>query len=192
MVAVVVEGLVFVDATAPYAQHVHIRVFGLLQKLGVAVVTLAAGERSRVRGGGDPVGAAHEERLAVDDELERLADVVALLDELHRAQPVRVHEAVVFLVVLQGEVIEVGISCPVRPPQLRILDSHGNHHLVRPFVQLRLVLDLLAVAVLVGDIQMYISGDLFVGLDLYLHFGYPRTGGIAGRFRVFHVKVVDF
>ena len=59
-------------------------------------------------------------------------------------------------------------------------------------MQLRLVLDLLAVTVLVGDIQMYIGGDLFVGLDLHLHFGNPRTGGIAGRFRVFYIKVFDF
>ena len=70
LVAIVVEGFVLVESAAPNPYHVHIRLFGLLQELGVAVVAFAAGERARVRGCGNPVGTAHEERLAVDDELE--------------------------------------------------------------------------------------------------------------------------
>ena len=105
-----------VEAAAPNPYHVHIRLFGLLQELGVAVVAFAAGERARVRGCGNPVGTAHEERLAVDDELERLADAVALLDELHRAQSMCVHEAIVNTTALYREVIEVRFARAVRPP----------------------------------------------------------------------------
>ena len=90
------------------------------------------------------------------------------------------------------EIVKVCLPGPVWPPKLRILDGHGNDHLVVAFVQFRLVLDFLPVAVPVVDVQHQRTGQLFVCLDFHFHLGNPRSGGILRRLGVLDVKVVDF
>src|SRR5215216_1479694 len=63
-VAKFVKDVMLVDASAPNAQHVHIRFLGGKKQLLVAFVFDSADERV----GGDPIGAAGEDRDAVQYE----------------------------------------------------------------------------------------------------------------------------
>jgi len=121
-----VEVLVFVVATAPHADHVHVRVNGALQ----AVVVDLVGHPVVQRVGGNPVCALGEDGFAVDDKIEGLATSVCLADEFDLAESDPVARTVAAPVDGHIEVIEGLVTVAGRPPQIGIVDGECQRHLL--------------------------------------------------------------
>ena len=110
-----IEGIAFVDATAPDAQHVHVGQSRRREQAFEFVVghTLLKGVRR------DPVAALDEYRPRVDAEVERRAvnhRPVAHLNELHRTEADRTHADLLFMVV-DTELVESLVTEAIRPPE---------------------------------------------------------------------------
>jgi len=123
-VAQVVEDIVLVDAPAPHAQHVHVRVAGGFQQHLVPL----GGDRAHERIGRDPVGAPGEDRHAVEHEAEEARPRLRRVDRLVEGDGAdagaplpRVHDGVPGQEVnLQR--VERRVAQIMRPPQSRVFD----------------------------------------------------------------------
>src|SRR5207248_9335989 len=71
-----------VDAAAPDAQHVHVRIVDGLDELAITL----SGDARRKTIGRNPVAAFSEDRHAVDHKLEAPPPLVRLLAQLQRTQ----------------------------------------------------------------------------------------------------------
>lgn len=81
-----VENIVFIDTSAPDAQHVHVHGRGVVDRLLVD----GARDARQEDVAGDVVGSFGEERLAVEFEVEGRAVGDLVAHEAQRAQPMRV------------------------------------------------------------------------------------------------------
>ena len=117
-VAEIVKFLLLVDAAAPETDHVHPSLSGGGKQVVVKRAISFGDEAVR----GNPIGALGEDRLAVDDELERFTERVGMpvehdrpqsdpfFPEIDHAAP---HEQ------FQAHVVKGLIAVAVRPPKSR-------------------------------------------------------------------------
>ena len=130
-VAQVVEVVALVLAAAPDAEHVHVRRDRARQQ----VVVARTGLPRRQRVARDPVRALAEHLDAVDLEVHRQPDLVLLGDHLKRAQA----DALAHVVPrhAHGQIVQVLLAVPGRPPQARVLERKRRRERVQPGLQFR-------------------------------------------------------
>ena len=127
-IAQFVENIVFIDASAPDAQHVHIHGCGVVDRLFVD----GARDAGQENVAGDVVGAFGEERLSVEFEAEGRAVRDLLAHETQRAQADAGRAAVgdVARRDRSPEFVEMGLSQFAGPPAFRRGDVERNGHAV--------------------------------------------------------------
>ena len=125
LVADVVKAIILPDAATPDADHDLVSIDHHLQPL--AIPRLADPRREAI--GGNPVGATTEDVNTVEAEIERLAVLVRLLDELALAEAGALGDGIQLDLSRghgRGDIVEGLIAVAMRIPQLRVVDVELN------------------------------------------------------------------